>query len=73
MAAMLPASMDEDRVGAMAAAMLSLGDRTAQELARGHLEQVLIKGQSISMTSRQTLLRDRYLQSDSDKPPASTK
>ncbi len=44
MAALLPASMDEDRVGAMAAAMLSLGDRTAQELARGTLEQVLIKG-----------------------------
>ncbi len=33
-----------DRVGAMSAAMLSLGDRTAQELARGTLEQVLIKG-----------------------------
>jgi imidazolonepropionase-like amidohydrolase len=33
-------------------------------------EQVLIKGQSVSMTSRQTLLRDRYLQTDSDKPPA---
>ncbi|MBL1260896.1 MAG: roadblock/LC7 domain-containing protein [Thiotrichaceae bacterium] len=44
MAAMLPANLDEDRVGAMAAAMLSLGDRTAQELARGSLEQVLIKG-----------------------------
>ena len=44
MAAMLPAGMDEDRVGAMGAAMLSLGDRTAQELARGTLEQVLIKG-----------------------------
>jgi len=44
MAALLPASMDEDRVGAMSAAMLSLGDRTAQELARGTLEQVLIKG-----------------------------
>ncbi len=43
-AAQLPASMDEDRVGAMSAAMLSLGDRTAQELARGELEQVLIKG-----------------------------
>lgn len=43
-ASALPASMDEDRVGAMAAAMLSLGDRTAQELARGELEQVLIKG-----------------------------
>ena len=44
MAAVLPAGLDEDRVGAMGAAMLSLGDRTAQELARGNLEQVLIKG-----------------------------
>lgn len=44
MAAQLPAGIDEDRVGAMSAAMLSLGDRTAQELARGELEQVLIKG-----------------------------
>ncbi len=45
MASMLPAGMDEDRVGAMAAAMLSLGDRTSEELARGALEQVLIKGE----------------------------
>ena len=44
MAALLPAGMDEDRVGAMSAAMLSLGNRTAQELARGKLEQVLVKG-----------------------------
>lgn len=44
MAALLPQGMDEDRVGAMSAAMLSLGDRTAQELERGGLEQVLIKG-----------------------------
>jgi predicted regulator of Ras-like GTPase activity (Roadblock/LC7/MglB family) len=44
MAAVLPQTMDEDRVGAMSAAMLSLGDRTSQELARGALEQVLIKG-----------------------------
>lgn len=44
MASMLPGGMDEDRVGAMSAAMLSLGDRTAEELARGALEQVLIKG-----------------------------
>jgi hypothetical protein len=43
-ASVLPAGMDEDRVGAMSAAMLSLGDRTAQELVRGGLEQVLIKG-----------------------------
>ena len=45
MASRLPAGMDEDRVGAMSAAMLSLGDRTAQELARGRLEQVLVKGE----------------------------
>jgi len=44
MAALLPGGMDEDRVGAMSAALLSLGDRTAKELARGGLEQVLIKG-----------------------------
>ena len=43
-AAVLPQGMDEDRVGAMSAAMLSLGDRTANELGRGALEQVLIKG-----------------------------
>ena len=45
MASRVPAGMDEDRVGAMSAAMLSLGDRTAQELARGRLEQVLVKGE----------------------------
>lgn len=43
-ASMLPAGMDEDRVGAMSAAMLSMGDRTSQELARGSMEQVLVKG-----------------------------
>ena len=46
MDSLLPAGMDEDRVGAMSAAILSLGDRTADELARGTLEQVLIKGDS---------------------------
>ncbi|MCE5360550.1 roadblock/LC7 domain-containing protein [Candidatus Igneacidithiobacillus taiwanensis] len=43
-ASALASSMDEDRVGAMAAAMLSLGVRTAAELARGEIEQVMIKG-----------------------------
>ena len=33
-------------------------------------EQVFIKGSAVDMTSRQTLLRDRYLQIDSDEPPA---
>lgn len=44
MAALLPKEVDEDRVGAMAAAMLSLGERTAKELHRGELEQVMVKG-----------------------------
>jgi predicted regulator of Ras-like GTPase activity (Roadblock/LC7/MglB family) len=44
MASSLPADVEEDRVAAMSAAMLSLGDRTAQELGRGELEQVFIKG-----------------------------
>lgn len=44
MASMLPGELDEDRVGAMSAAMLSLGERISTELARGDLEQVLIKG-----------------------------
>ncbi len=43
-ASVLPAGMDEDRVGAMNAAMLTLGDRSAQELGRGELEQVMVKG-----------------------------
>lgn len=35
-----------------------------------YADQVLINGVIISMRSRQTMLRDRYLQADSDKPPA---
>jgi predicted regulator of Ras-like GTPase activity (Roadblock/LC7/MglB family) len=44
MASLLPSEMDEDAVGAMSAAMLSLGERTSKELARGMLDQVLIRG-----------------------------
>jgi predicted regulator of Ras-like GTPase activity (Roadblock/LC7/MglB family) len=40
----LPVGTDEDRVSAMAAALLSLGERSAQELQRGGLEQVYVKG-----------------------------
>ncbi len=43
-ASALPQSVEEDRVAAMSAAMLSLGDRIAIELGRGTLEQVYIKG-----------------------------
>ena len=41
----LPAGVEEDRVSAMSAAMLSLGDRIAHELGRGNLIQVYVKGE----------------------------
>src|SRR4051812_7599153 len=40
----LPAGMDEDRVAAMCAALLSLGERAAEGLGRGMLNQVYIEG-----------------------------
>ena len=43
-ASALPHGVDEDRVAAMSAAMLSLGERISSELSRGSLEQVYIKG-----------------------------
>lgn len=43
-ASALPPEVQEDRVSAMSAAMLSLGERIAGELGRGGLEQVYIKG-----------------------------
>lgn len=42
----LPADVEEDRVSAMSAAMLSLGERIAGELGRGMLDQVYIRGDS---------------------------
>lgn len=45
MASAFPADIEEDRVAAMSAAMLSLGERTAGELGRGALDQVYIKGE----------------------------
>ncbi len=44
-ASALPQGVEEDRVSAMSAAMLSLGERIASELGRGGLEQVYIKGE----------------------------
>ncbi len=43
-ASALPAGSEEDRVSAMSAAMLSLGERISIELKRGTLEQVYVKG-----------------------------
>jgi predicted regulator of Ras-like GTPase activity (Roadblock/LC7/MglB family) len=42
-ASALPQGVEEDRVAAMSAAMLSLGERIASELGRGKLEHVYIK------------------------------
>jgi len=43
-ASSLPMGMEEDRVSAMSAAMLSLGERISFELGRGTLQQVFVKG-----------------------------
>jgi uncharacterized protein len=45
MASSLQGGIEEDRVSAMSAAMLSLGERISSELGRGELEQVQVKGQ----------------------------
>lgn len=43
--ALLP-EMSEDRVSAMSAAMLSLGEQIGKEMGRGTLEQIHIKGET---------------------------
>jgi predicted regulator of Ras-like GTPase activity (Roadblock/LC7/MglB family) len=45
MASILPSGVEEDRVAAMSAAMLSLGERIASELGRGILDEVYVKGE----------------------------
>ncbi len=44
-ASSLPQGVEEDRVSAMSAAMLSLGERIASELGRGMLDEVYVKGE----------------------------
>jgi predicted regulator of Ras-like GTPase activity (Roadblock/LC7/MglB family) len=44
MASALPPGMDEDRVAAMSAALLSLGERAAVGLGRGELSQIYVEG-----------------------------
>ena len=45
-ASALPESIEGDRVAAMSAAMLSLGERISGELGRGTLDQVYIRGEN---------------------------
>jgi hypothetical protein len=44
LASILPPGIEEDRVSAMSAALLSLGEQIAGELGRGLLEQVYVRG-----------------------------
>jgi predicted regulator of Ras-like GTPase activity (Roadblock/LC7/MglB family) len=44
-ASSLPGGIEEDRVSAMSAAMLSLGERIASELGRGMLDEVYVRGE----------------------------
>ncbi len=45
MATALPDGLEEDRVGAMSAALLSLGEQAALGLGRGQLNQVFVEGE----------------------------
>jgi hypothetical protein len=45
MASLLPDDLDEDRVGAMAAALLGLGERAGRTLGRGAAQQILVEGE----------------------------
>lgn len=44
LAAHLPLGMDEERVSAMSAAMLSLGERIGMELIRGTIDRIFVEG-----------------------------
>ena len=45
MASALPDDLEEDRLGAMSAALLSLGEQAALGLGRGQLNQVFVEGE----------------------------
>ncbi len=44
LASTLPAGMDEERVAAMSAAMLSLAERIGMELSRGQIDRIYVEG-----------------------------
>lgn len=45
LAASLPGGMDDERVSAMSAAMLSLGERIGHELVRGDIDRIYVEGE----------------------------
>ncbi|MBE9124595.1 MULTISPECIES: roadblock/LC7 domain-containing protein [unclassified Coleofasciculus] len=44
LASSLPGGMDDERVSAMSAAMLSLGERIGTELVRGGIDRIYVEG-----------------------------
>ena len=44
LSASLPGGMDDERVSAMSAAMLSLGERIGHELGRGDIDRIYVEG-----------------------------
>jgi hypothetical protein len=53
LAASLPVDMDDERVSAISAAMLSLGERIGKELARGTIDRIDVEGNhGLSMLTR---------------------
>ncbi|MEQ9485906.1 roadblock/LC7 domain-containing protein, partial [Coleofasciculus sp. F4-SAH-05] len=44
LATTLPSGMDDERVSAMSAAMLSLGERIGKELVRGTVDRIYVEG-----------------------------
>ncbi len=44
LASVLPSAMDDEKVSAMSAAMLSLGERIGSELSRGSTDRIFVEG-----------------------------
>ena len=44
LASVLPGGMDDERVSAMSASMLSLGERIGIELSRGNIDRIYVEG-----------------------------
>ena len=47
LASQIPSTYDEDTVGGMSAALLSLAERTLEEFQGGNIEQVLVRGERL--------------------------
>jgi predicted regulator of Ras-like GTPase activity (Roadblock/LC7/MglB family) len=68
-ASVLPEDTVRDRAATISAAMLSLGERAVQELARGELSEVYVKGESgyvVIMASGKTAVLTALARKDAD-------